>query len=234
MRRALAAEWGKTWSLRSAWFSIPAAVVLTAFTATTLANDFTHDIDERRIPVTDTMPVLDALGPAVQLGQLALIALALLVVTSEYGTGVIRATFLARPRRRDVLLAKTAVAVAVGFAGGLACAVAGWAAARLVLGGHAAPGAAVPACLRLALVAALACALTTALASVLRSAAGTLATVFVVLVGLQILTPPIGEYTPAGAAVSFVSGEATGGLVLVIWVLAAQLSAHVLLVRRDA
>jgi len=235
MRRAIHAEWGKTWSLRSAWFAVPAAVVLTVFTAMTLANDFRYDIAHHRRPVTDTLAVLDPLGDAVQLGQLALIALAMLLVTSEYGTGVIRATFLARPRRGDVLLAKTVVGVLVGLAGGLASGVAGWVATRVVLAEYAAPGAAVPACLRIAVVGGLACALTVALASVLRSAAGTLTTAFVLLVGLQVLSPPVGDYTPATAAVKFVADSSWAGLaVLTAWTVAAHVLAHILLARRDA
>jgi ABC-2 type transport system permease protein len=232
VKRAFAAEWGKTWALRSSWFAVPAAVLLTVVTAMTLANDFRYDIDQHRLPPTETLAVIEPLGAGFQLGMLALVALAMLVVTAEYGTGLIRATFLARPRRGDVLLAKTAVAVLVGVAGGLLCGAAGWVAARLVLGHFTAPGEAVPAVLRIGAVAGLACALTVAVASVLRSAAGTLTTVFVLLVGLQVLDF---AYSPAAGAVRFVAdASATGAAVLVAWTVAAQAIAHVLLVRRDA
>ena len=239
MRRAVAAEWGKTWSLRSAWFAPPAAVVLTVLTAATLANDLVLDIAQHRRPATDTSAVLDPLGPAVQLGQLALVALAMVVVTSEYGTGLIRATFLARPRRGDVLAAKTVVATGVGLVAGLGSAAAGWLAARAVLGAHARPGSPVPDCLRLALVVGLACAFTTAAGFVLRSGAATLTVVFVLFVGLQVLDPRVGDWTPAGAGVAFASGDATaypswaGAVVLAAWVAAAQVAAYVLVGRRD-
>ncbi|WP_229074416.1 hypothetical protein [Actinoplanes sp. DH11] len=235
MRNALAAEWGKTWSLRSPWFCVVAAVLLTVVMATTLANDFRYDVAQGNLPGSATLAVLDPLVPAMQVGQLALVALAMLVVTSEYGTGVIRSTFLARPRRRDVLLAKTAVAGGTGFAAGLACAAAGWAATAVVLGGHAQPGEPVAASLRLAVVAALAGMLTVAVGFLLRSAAGTLTTMFVLLVGLQLVDARIGQYLPAGAAVGFATGEGVRHLlVLTAWVAAAQLAAGLLLTRRDA
>jgi len=235
VRSAITAEWGKTWSLRSPWFCVVAAVLLTAGTASTLANDFVHDIVHGRLPRSETLAVLEPLVPAMQLGQLALVALAVLVVTAEYGTGVIRSTFLARPQRRDVLLAKTAVAAVVGFVAGLGSAAAGWFAAALQLGGHGRPGEPVPACLRLAVVAMLACVFTVAVGFMLRSAAATLTTMFVLLVGLQVLAPRIGEYLPAGAAVAFAAGDGVRHLlVLAAWTAAAQLAAGLLLARRDA
>jgi ABC-2 type transport system permease protein len=234
MKRAIAAEWGKIWSLRSPWFCVVAAVLLTVAIAMSLANDFVYDITQHHRPPTDTMPVLDALGPAVQLGQLALVALAMLVVTSEYGTGVIRATFLARPRRTDVLLAKTAVSAAVGGAAGLVAAATGWWAAKAALGTHEAAAPPISGCLRIALTVALACAFTTAVGFLLRSGAGTLTTAFVMLVGLQVLDERVSAYTPAGAATNFMSGDTWPALgILLAWVLAAQAAAWILLTSRD-
>jgi ABC-2 type transport system permease protein len=235
MRNAFAAEWGKAWSLRSPWFCVIAAVLLTAGTASTLANDFMHDLSQGRLPRSETLAVLEPVVPAMQLGQLALVALAMLVVTSEYGTGVIRSTLLARPQRPDVLLAKSVVAAVVGFAAGLASAAAGWAVAALQLGRHGLPGEPVPSCLRLAVVAMLACVFTVAVGFLLRGPAATLTTMFVLLVGLQVLPPRIGEWLPAGAAVAFAAGDGVRHLlVLAAWTAAAQLAAGLLLVRRDA
>jgi ABC-2 type transport system permease protein len=235
VRNAITAEWGKVWSLRSPWFCIVAAVVLTAGMAATLANDFRYDITQGRLPDSETLAVLDPLTQAMQVGQLALVALAMLVVTSEYGTGVIRSTFLARPRRRDVLLAKTAVAAVVGFAAGLVSAATGWAVTALLLGKYARPGKPVTPCLRLAVVAMLACMFTVAAGFLLRSAAGTLTTMFVLLVGLQLVDPRIGQYLPAGAAVAFAAGDGVRNLVvLAVWTVIAQIAGGLLLVRRDA
>jgi ABC-2 type transport system permease protein len=49
------------------------------------------------------------LGTGVGLGQLAICVLGVLVITSEYSTGVIRASLLAVPRRIPVLAAKAVV-----------------------------------------------------------------------------------------------------------------------------
>uniref|UniRef100_UPI003F4979DA hypothetical protein n=1 Tax=Actinomadura sp. CA-154981 TaxID=3240037 RepID=UPI003F4979DA len=240
MRRAIAAEWGKVWSLRAPWLCMVASVLLTVGTSFTLANDFVYDINQHRRPATDTMPVPEALGPAAQLGQAALFAVAMLVVTSEYGTGVIRATFLARPRRGDVLAAKTTVASVVGFFAGLVCAGAGWWVTATILGRHAAAGSPVAGSLRIALTITLACAFTTAAGSLLRSSAGTLTTAFVMFIGLGLIDPRIGVYTPAGAATAFVADDGTyypswaGLIIMCAWVAAAQMAAYILLVRRDA
>ncbi|WP_433383147.1 ABC transporter permease subunit [Actinoplanes sp. CA-142083] len=232
---AVTAEWGKIWSLRSPWFCAVAAVLLTAGMAATLANDFLYDIDQGRLPESESLAVLAPLTQATQVGQFALVALAMLVVTSEYGTGVIRSTLLARPRRGDVLLAKTAVAAVVGFVAGLASAAAGWAVTALLLGDHAGTGEPVTACLRLAVVAMLACMFTVAVGFLVRSAAGTLTTMFVLLVGLLLVDARIGRYLPAGAADAFAAGDGVRNLgILVAWTGAAQLAAWLLLARRDA
>jgi len=49
----------------------------------------------------------------VHLGQLAVVLLAVLAVTNEYGTGLIHTTLTARPQRTRVLLAKSGVVTAV-------------------------------------------------------------------------------------------------------------------------
>ncbi|WP_436531665.1 hypothetical protein [Actinoplanes sp. HUAS TT8] len=235
MRAAFAAEWGKLWSLRSPWFCVAAAVLLTAGLSFTLANDFAYDIANGRLPASETLPVLDPLVQATQIGRLALVALAMLMVTSEYGTGLIRSTFLARPRRGDVLLAKTAVAVVVGFGAGLAGSAAGWAAGAFALGPHAAAGDPVAGCLRLAVVTAVACAFTTGVGFLLRSGVGTLTTMVVLLVGLQMVDERLGVYLPAWASVDFAAGDGIRHLlVLLAWTVAALAGAQVLLVRRDA
>ncbi|GGN12595.1 ABC-2 type transport system permease protein [Actinoplanes campanulatus] len=235
MRNAFTAEWGKLWSLRSPWFCLAAAVLLTAILASTLANDFVHDIRMGRLPGSATRPVLEPLIQAVQVGQLAVVAAAMLMVTSEYGTGAIRSTLLARPRRGDVLLAKTAVAVVVGFGAGLVCAAAGRQAAVLALGSHAVPGEPVADTLRLAVVVAVACGFTTAVGFLLRSGVGTLTTMVVLLLGLQMISQRIGVYLPAQAAVRFAGGDGVRHLlVLTGWTVAAWFAARLLLIRRDA
>jgi ABC-2 type transport system permease protein len=54
-------------------------------------------------------PVGFILGTGIGLGQLAIAVLGVLIITSEYSTGVIRASLLAVPRRLPVLAAKAVV-----------------------------------------------------------------------------------------------------------------------------
>jgi len=56
------------------------------------------------------------LQPGSQFGQLAISVLGVLLIASEYSTGMIRATVLAAPRRTAVLLAQAAVLAAIVFA----------------------------------------------------------------------------------------------------------------------
>jgi ABC-2 type transport system permease protein len=72
----------------------------------------------------------------VQLGQAGVAMLAVLLIGGEYGSGLIRTTLLAMPRRTDVLAAKavvlTALTAAVGAVGVLGSLLVGW----LVLPGN--------------------------------------------------------------------------------------------------
>jgi ABC-2 type transport system permease protein len=60
------------------------------------------------------------------LSQVALGALGVLVITSEYGTGMIRATLSAVPRRRLVLAAKAIVFAGTALAVGISSSFAAW------------------------------------------------------------------------------------------------------------
>ncbi|MGW3511823.1 ABC transporter permease [Streptomyces sp. NPDC000994] len=60
------------------------------------------------------------------LSQIAVGTLGVLTITSEYGTGLIRATLAATPRRRTVLAAKAVVLAGVGLAVGVLSCVAAY------------------------------------------------------------------------------------------------------------
>jgi ABC-2 type transport system permease protein len=105
LRRAMAAEWTKFWSVRSTMWTLVAtgvAVVgLSALgTATISASDIIGDPTRRSL-----------IG--IFLGQLIFGVLGVLVMSAEYGTGTIRATLSAVPRRPVVLAAKILVFGAV-------------------------------------------------------------------------------------------------------------------------
>jgi ABC-2 type transport system permease protein len=114
--RVARSEWTKLHSLRSTRWSLLAATVLTvglpALFATVVSSHWSHmSLHER----ADRQP-LDIALAGVNVSQLPIAVLGVLVITGEYSTGMIRATFLAVPRRLPVLWAKAAVYAAVTFA----------------------------------------------------------------------------------------------------------------------
>ena len=105
LRGAMAAEWTKLWSVRSTMWTLVAtgfAVVgLCALSTGTLSpSDIIEDPTRRSLV-------------GIFLGQLIFAVLGVLVMSAEYGTGTIRATLSAVPRRPVVLTAKVLVFGAV-------------------------------------------------------------------------------------------------------------------------
>jgi ABC-2 type transport system permease protein len=72
----------------------------------------------------------------VQLGQAVVAILAVLVISGEYSTGMIRITFAALPRRLGVLAAKAALVTGLVLAAGALAVLGGLLAGRLILPGH--------------------------------------------------------------------------------------------------
>lgn len=111
-------EWTKLRSLRSTWWSLGAMIVVSlAFTIAATAV-YTHDYPHLDAATqtqfrTDTVGLI--LQPAAQFAQLAVCVLGVLLIASEYSTGMIRATMLASPRRTPALLAKAATFAGMVF-----------------------------------------------------------------------------------------------------------------------
>jgi ABC-2 type transport system permease protein len=107
------AEWTKIRSVRSTvWTLIIFIVLCIGLTALIAWLTESHWYGPKAAPrdaraISD--PVGFILGTGVGLGQLAICVLGVLVITSEYSTGVIRASLLAVPRRLLVLAAKAVV-----------------------------------------------------------------------------------------------------------------------------
>jgi ABC-2 type transport system permease protein len=105
LSRAIAAEWTKLWSVRSTIWTLVATVVAVVGigvlgTATLSPSEIIDDPTRRSL-----------IG--IFLGQLIFGVLGVLVISAEYGTGTIRATLSALPRRPIVLAAKVLVFGAV-------------------------------------------------------------------------------------------------------------------------
>jgi ABC-2 type transport system permease protein len=101
LRRAMAAEWTKMWSVRSTmWTLVATGVAVVGLSALSTGTRSATDI-------VDDPTRLSLIG--VFLGQLIFGVLGVLVMSAEYGTGTIRATLAAIPRRPVVLAAKVIV-----------------------------------------------------------------------------------------------------------------------------
>ncbi len=115
----LSSEWTKIRSVRStAWTLIIFVVIVLGFTALftwlTVANWNGPKAGSRDASVA-LDPVGFVLGAGLGLGQLTLCVLGVLVITTEYSTGVIRSSLLAVPRRLLMLTAKCVVFAALLF-----------------------------------------------------------------------------------------------------------------------
>ncbi|MER7691870.1 ABC transporter permease [Streptomyces sp. NPDC097610] len=106
---ALTSEWTKIKSVRSTLWTLGIFLLLVVGIGFLVAAQ-THDSDFTDVPYT--IPAFFGLI----LGQICLITLGVLVVSSEYGTGMIRTTFTASPQRHRVLTAKLIIFFAVAFA----------------------------------------------------------------------------------------------------------------------
>lgn len=101
LRQAMAAEWTKLWSVRSTMWTL----VATGIAVVGLCALSTGTINPMEIVEDPTRRSLIGIF----LGQLIFGVLGVLVMSAEYGTGTIRATLSAVPRRNVVLLAKVVV-----------------------------------------------------------------------------------------------------------------------------
>lgn len=116
--RLLVMEWTKFRSVRSTVWSLLAFAVLAVglaalITALTVNSWDKADPDQKAAWLRD--PTGNILGSGFFLGQLAICVLGVMVITSEYSTGMIRASLLAVPKRTPMLVAKALVFSAVTF-----------------------------------------------------------------------------------------------------------------------
>src|SRR5262249_16880676 len=107
-RHAAQMEWIKLCTLRSSWWTL----AITAARAAAMAGPIGPNTISRSAALTNT--VLAGIVP----GLLLTGVLGVLVMTSEYPSGMIRATLTAIPRRPLLLAAKAAVFGAVSLAVG--------------------------------------------------------------------------------------------------------------------
>jgi ABC-2 type transport system permease protein len=107
--RVLHSELTKLRTLRSSWWTVATAVVLTVGLGVTISLAAAAESTSSGRP--DDVASRGMIGAI--LAQLALGTLGVLLVSGEYGTGMIRSSMTVVPRRLPVLWAKLAVYVAV-------------------------------------------------------------------------------------------------------------------------
>jgi ABC-2 type transport system permease protein len=111
--RAVTSEWIKFRTLRSTWFSLGAAVVVTIGLGVLIAALRGNDAAAHGVPPDVDWTRLSLGG--VLLAQLAVGVLGVMMITGEYSTGMIRASLSAVPGRPLVLAAKVSVLAATAF-----------------------------------------------------------------------------------------------------------------------
>lgn len=250
--RILASEWIKFRSLRSSWLTLLGAVGAMVGIGL-IVGYLTSTSDWATLDPEDTAASAPLSGYL--LGQLIIGVLGVLFVSGEYGTGMIRSTFTAVPRRLHVLAAKTAVFSAVAL---LAMTLASFAAffggqIFLAAEGHGSslsdPGA-LRAVVGVGLYLMLVGSLGGALGWIVRSTAGAISALVALLLIIPLLVgffpsglaTDVARFLPTNAAGASVSsgpvedalGPWTGLGVLALWVALAFAAAALLLRRRDA
>src|SRR5579872_5827501 len=251
----LRSEWTKLRSVRSTYWTLLAAAAVTiglrAILSVFYTNNYATMSPADRAGFDPTSYALSGLF----LAQLAIGVLGALVITGEYGTGMIRTTFAAVPQRRLILGAKALVFTAVTSVTGVVSCLVGFFLSQAILSTHhlqttiGAPGvlrAVIGGGLYLAVLGLLAF----GLGAVIRHTAGAISAVF----GLVLVVPTIalflpsslsneiGPYLPsnAGRAIFSVGPHAhslapwTGLGLFCAYAAAALLVAGCLITRRDA
>ena len=115
----LRSEWTKVRSLRSTWWTVVAALVVCIGLSVLIDWAIVANWDQASASDKATFDPVNNSFNGVGLGQLAVAVLGVLVVSSEYSTGGVRATFIAVPRRLLVVGAKAVVMAVLGLVVGL-------------------------------------------------------------------------------------------------------------------
>ncbi|MGH9077198.1 MAG: ABC transporter permease subunit [Acidimicrobiales bacterium] len=135
-------EWTKIRTVRSTYFALGAAILLSvglgALIGLAVGNHYQNNGRFRGGDIFDPTSVSFY---GMSFGQLAIAVLGVLVVTSEYATGMIRTTLQAMPRRGWVLAAKAGVFAAVALVVGEVLAFAAFLVVQPILHGQGAPSA---------------------------------------------------------------------------------------------
>jgi hypothetical protein len=253
--RVLRSEWSKFWSLRSSYITLGATVLGmigfgVLFSAVT-ANRWPVMRTAQKLHFDPTVTSLRGF----ELAQLIIGVLGVLLVTGEYGTGMIRASMSAAPKRLPVVWAKAVVFTVVAFVvGEVSSFVAFFAGQALLSSQHIQTSLDAPQVLRTVfgtgLYLTMVGLLGVALGWIIRSTAGGIATLF----GLLLVLPALGEALPdswaqhinpylpsnAGQSITAITPDPgmlapwTGFGVFCLYAVVGFVAAAILVKRRDA
>jgi ABC-2 type transport system permease protein len=253
--RVLRSEWVKFWSLRSSYITLAGTVLGmigfgVLFSAVTANRWSVMDAAERLR--------FDSAGVSLrgfELAQLIIGVLGVLLVTGEYGTGMIRASMSAAPKRLPVVWAKAIVFTVIAFiAGEVSSFIAFFAGQALLSSQHIQTSLSAPEVLRTVfgtgLYLTMVGLLGVALGWIIRSTAGGIATLFGLLLVLPALSDAlpaswsqhITPYLPSNAGQSLTAVHPDPGMlspwagfgVFCLYIVAGFIAATILVRRRDA
>jgi ABC-2 type transport system permease protein len=248
----LRSEWTKLRSVRSTYWTMFFAVAVTIGVAVIVCVKWAQDI--RHSPGTTIDATTISLN-GIFLAQVAVGTLGVMVISSEYGTGMIRATFGAVPQRRAVLAAKGLVFGVVTLVLGELLSFAAFGIGQAILSGaHAGVSLGQPEVLRAVVGGGLYLAavglLGFGIGALVRHTAGALSAFFGILFALTALADllptswrnDVMPYMPANAGTQIFAVQRvhdalapwTGLGVLCLYAVAAITAATVLVTRRDA
>ncbi|MEU2606046.1 ABC transporter permease [Streptomyces albus] len=251
--RVLTSEWTKIRSVRSTVWTLAAAVLVTiglgALICAVTASTFDDLSPTSRTTFDATYTSFAGMG----IGQLAMIAFGVLVVSAEYSTGMIRNSLAAVPQRATFLWCKVLVAGPLVLVVGMITSFGTFFLGQALLGPHGV-GIGDPGVLRavfggglyMALIALFAIGITFVLRSPLLAFAILMPWFFLVsnILGTVEATKKVGQYLPDQAGTTVISvvpetldrpyGPWQGLLILVGWTAAALVAGLIVLKKRDA
>jgi hypothetical protein len=250
----LRSEWTKIWSVRSTAWTLAVLVILGIGLDTLIAGVSAARWSTLGAANRQAFAARGVFGPGLTFAQLPVSVLGVLVITTEYTTGMIRSSMLAVPRRTPMLAAKAAVFSAVAFVAGELLAFVSFPIAQAIIGSRVPESLGDPVTARAALGTGLYLALiglfSLAVGVVVRHTAAAITAVVVIFVVVgdlsQLIPGTVGKhinaYMPANAGilVTYVHQQASNLLspwqgfgVLCLWTAVLLAAAGFLLARRD-
>lgn len=251
LTRVLKSEWTKVTTVRSTLWTLVLAFALTISIGMALSALLKNLSDEDRGgPLDPTFTSFSGMS----MGQLAMVTFGVLVVSSEYSTGMIRASLGAVPQRGLFMAAKVAVCTVIALLVGLLTSVLTFFSGQLVLGDQGASigdenvlRAVLGGGVYMTLIAVLSMGVTWMLRSPLLAFSILMPFFFIVsgILGAVEETRKVAQFLPDQAGMTLMAvnelndfdrayGPGGAFLIMLAWVVASLIGGYILLKKRDA